>query len=144
MERVFGSAGSRTYRFSEDLDFTVAKSDLDVGRLGETFAEVASWLDEICGLRLIVDDGSFRQRQNKRGKPTIEGRLGYLGPLGMPTPPKVKLDLTADEVIVRRLESRPVLHPFSDALSSSTAGHLADVVCYSLPELLRREDQSAR
>ena len=96
----------------------------------------SSWLDERCGLSLIVDDGSFRRRQNKRGKPTIEGRLGYLGPLGMPTPPKVKLDLTADEVIVRRLDPRPVMHPFSDAPSSPAAGHLAHVVCYSLPELL--------
>ena len=125
-----------TYRFSEDLDFTVTESDLDVERLGETFAEIALWLDGTCGLRLIVDDRSFRQRQNKRGKPTIEGRLGYLGPLGMPTPPKVKLDLTADEVIVRRLDPRPVMHPFSDAPSSPAAGHLAHVVCYSLPELL--------
>ena len=125
-----------TYRFSEDLDFTVTESDLDAGRLAETFMEIASWLDDRCGLGLIVDDGSFRQRQNKRGKPTIEGRLGYLGPLGMPTPPKVKLDLTADEAIVRGLESRPVLHPFSDAPPSPAAGHLARVVCYSLPELL--------
>ena len=125
-----------TYRFSEDLDFTVTESDLNVEQLGETFVEIASWLDDTCGLRLIVDDGSFRQRQNKRGKPTIEGRLGYLGPLGMPTPPKVKLDLTADEVIVRGLELRSVLHPFSDTPPSLAAGHLADVVCYSLPELL--------
>ena len=125
-----------TYRFSEDLDFTVTESDLDVGRLGETFMEIASWLDDRCGLGLIVEDGSFRQRQNRRGRPTIEGRLGYIGPLGMPTPPKVKLDLTADEVIVRRLEVQRVMHPFSDAPSSPAAGHLARVRCYSLPELL--------
>ena len=31
-----------TYRFSEDLDFTVTESDLDIGRVAETFAEVAS------------------------------------------------------------------------------------------------------
>ena len=49
-----------TYRFSEDLDFTVTESDLDAGRLGETFAEIASWLDDRCGLGLIVEDGSFR------------------------------------------------------------------------------------
>ena len=48
----------------------------------------------------------------------------------------VKLDLTADEVLVRGLESRPVLHPFSDTPQGLAAGHLADVVCYSLPELL--------
>ena len=125
-----------TYRFSEDLDFTVAETDLDIGRLRETFEEIASWLDDRCGLRLIVDEGSIRQRKNRRGEPTIEGRLGYLGPLGMPTPPKIKLDLTADEVIVRHLDLRPVLHPFSDAPSSPDAGHLARVLCYSLPELL--------
>lgn len=125
-----------TYRFSEDLDFTVTESDLDVGRLRQTFTEIAAWLDDRCGLGLIVEDGSFRRRQNRRDIPTIEGRLGYLGPLGMPTPPKVKLDLTTDEVIVRRLDVQPVMHPFSDAPSGSAAGHLARVVCYSLPELL--------
>lgn len=125
-----------TYRFSEDLDFTVAESDLDTERLRETFMEIAAWLKDRCGLGLIVEEGSFRLRKNKRGNQTIVGRLGYLGPLGMPTPPKVKLDLTADEVIVRRLEQRPVMHPFSDTPSSVASGHLACVVCYSLPELL--------
>lgn len=125
-----------TYRFSEDLDFTVTESDLDTGQLRATFMEIADWLNDECGLQLVVADGSFRQRQNKRGKPTVEGRLGYIGPLGTPTPPKVKVDLTADEVVVRDLEVRPVLHPFNDTPPNSTADHLAHVVCYSLPELL--------
>ncbi len=125
-----------TYRFSEDLDFTVAEGDLDIDHLMTVFTEIAEWLDNECGLRLIVDDKAFRQRTNKRGQPTIEGRLAYIGPLGSPTPPKVKLDLTADEVLVRDLEQRPVLHPFSDAPGRSNTAVLADVVCYSLPELL--------
>ncbi len=90
-----------TYRFSEDLDFTVTESDLDVNHLKSSFAEIAAWLDNECGLRFIVDDKAFRHRKNKRGHPTVEGRLAYIGPLGSPTPPKVKLDLTADEVLVR-------------------------------------------
>ena len=137
-----------TYRFSEDLDFTVTESDLDVEQLGETFLEIASWLDDTCGLRLIVDDGSFRQRQNKRGEPTIEGRLGYLGPLGMPTPPKVKLDLTADEVLVRGLGSRPVLHPFSDTppnlAAESRRRSLGRCRLLLAARASSREDQSAR
>ena len=114
-----------TYRFSEDLDFTVAESDLDVDLLGDAFAEIASWLDDRCGLGLIVDGSAFRQRKNKRGDPTIEGRLGYVGPLGMPTPPKVKLDLTADEVIVRRPDARPVMHPSTPSTTQDSSAATA-------------------
>ena len=89
-----------------------------------------------CGLQLVLDDRSFRLRKNKRGNPTIEGRIAYIGPLGMPTPQKVKLDLTADEEVVRRIEKRPVIHPFGDADLNGSADRLTDVSCYSLPELL--------
>ncbi len=125
-----------TYRFSEDLDFTVTEGDLDFAHLSSVFVEIAEWVDDACGLRLIVDDRAFRRRKNKRGHPTVEGRIAYIGPLGTPTPPKVKLDLTADEVLVRELERKPVLHPFSDSLTSATTSWPPEVACYSLPELL--------
>ena len=96
-----------TYRFSEDLDFTVPEVHLDVASLHSAFREIADWVHTQCGLRLVLEEGSFRERTNKRGNLTIEGRIAYIGPLGMPTPPKVKLDLTADEAIVRPLERRP-------------------------------------
>ena len=116
-----------TYRFSEDLDFTVPEVHLDVASLHSAFREIADWVHTQCGLRLVLDEGSFRERTNKRGNLTIEGRIAYIGPLGMPTPPKVKLDLTADEAIVRPLERRPVSHPFSDVGSGRSTAHLADV-----------------
>ena len=125
-----------TYRFSEDLDFTVPEAHLDVSSLHDWFGNIAEWVSAQCGLQLILDEKAFRERVNKRGNPTVEGRIGYIGPLGMPTPPKVKLDLTADEVIVHALETRPVLHPFSDAVRDRPDSSLADVQCYSLPELL--------
>lgn len=126
-----------TYRFSEDLDFTVGPDDLDPDLLMSTFREIGAWLFEQCGLEIRVDERSFRQRQNKRGNPTIQGRIGYVGPLGSPSVPKVKLDLTADEVLVRPLEIRPISHPFSDLdARGSHADHLADVLSYSLPELM--------
>lgn len=46
----------------------------------------------------------------------------------MPTPPKVKLDLTADEVVVRRLERQPVAHPFSDVGAGGATDHVAAVL----------------
>ena len=126
-----------TYRFSEDLDFTVGAADIDPGRLTGVFVEIGAWLMQQCGLAIHVEQASFRQRRNKRGKPTIEGRLGYSGPLASPSTPKVKLDLTADEVLVRPLELRPVFHPFSDVRPVGHRGdHLADVRSYSLPELM--------
>ncbi len=125
-----------TYRFSEDLDFTVPENHLDVSLLHDAFGEVAEWIVTQCGLRIVLDQKSFREKQNKRGNPTIEGRIAYLGPLGMPTPPKVKLDLTADEVLVRPLERCPVFHPFSDVGSGGAESHIAHALCYSLPELL--------
>ena len=126
-----------TYRFSEDLDFTVGPDDLDPGSLRATFVDISAWLYDRCGLELRVDERSFRQRKNKRGNPTIEGRIGYVGPLGSPSMPKVKLDLTADEVVVRPLESRPVSHPFTDVdASGHHSGRLVDVLSYSLPELM--------
>lgn len=126
-----------TYRFSEDLDFTVGPDDLDPVRLIAMFTDIAEWLRERCGLELRIDERSFRPRKNKRGNPTIEGRIGYVGSLGAPSVPKVKLDLTADEVIVRPLERRPVFHPFSDVdATGHRVVHLADVLSYSLPELM--------
>lgn len=126
-----------TYRFSEDLDFTAVEEDLDPERLVVTFTAISEWLQGACGLEIDVDAKSFRVRKNKRGKPTIEGRVSYRGPLATPVAPKVKLDLTADEVLARPLELRPLFHPFSDVTQTGhPGGHLADVLCYSLPELM--------
>lgn len=126
-----------TYRFSEDLDFAVGPDDLDPVRLVEVFGEIGAWLLDRCGLVISMDESSFRKRQNKRGQPTIQGRIAYVGPLASPSTPKVKLDLTADEVLVRPLERRPVFHPFSDmSASGHRSDHLTDVLSYSLPELM--------
>lgn len=128
-----------TYRFSEDLDFTVpSEGDLDPAHLSTVFGEIGQWLFDRAGLELQLDAQSFRQRQNRRGQPTIQGRIACAGPLRSPTTPKVKLDLTADELIVTPLERRPIFHPFSDrALSGAGhSDHLADVWSYSIVELL--------
>jgi predicted nucleotidyltransferase component of viral defense system len=128
-----------TYRFSEDLDFTVTDDrDLDPVHLSTEFTEIGRWMHERAGLELQVDEQSFRQRKNRRGQPTIQARIAYVGPLRTPTAPKVKLDLTADEVIVTALERRPVFHPFTDVESSGLghSDHLTDVWSYSIVELL--------
>ena len=120
-----------TYRFSEDLDFTVIREGLDVPeRLLPIFQSVRDWLIEESGIQIITDETTFRRRQNRRGNPTTEGRIAYRGPNPPRTLPKVKLDITADEVLVDRPVPRPIGHQYSDTIPAA-----AGVVCYSLLEL---------
>lgn len=119
-----------TYRFSEDLDFTIVDGGPEEPEaLTPIFDEIAAWVREESGLELVLDDKSFQRKRNKRGNPTTQGRIAYRGPNGNPTMPKVKLDLTSDEVLVDRPAFRRVGHPYSDQLP------VDGVLCYSIAEL---------
>jgi predicted nucleotidyltransferase component of viral defense system len=120
-----------TFRFSEDLDFTVTPGGPDdPDDLRQVFGQIAEWLREESGIELTVDDAAFRWRQNKRGKPTTQGRIAYRGPNPQPVLPKVKLDITADEVLVDRPVLRPIGHQYGDAPLPG-----GGVLCYSITEL---------
>jgi hypothetical protein len=111
----------RTFRFSEDLDFTVAPGGPDdPDELREAFGQIAEWLHEESGIELTVDNAAFRRRQNKRGKPTTQGRIAYHGPNPQPVLPKVKLDITADEILVDRPVSRPIGHQSCTSTATPT------------------------
>ncbi|MHB1500784.1 MAG: nucleotidyl transferase AbiEii/AbiGii toxin family protein [Candidatus Dormibacteria bacterium] len=119
-----------TFRFSEDLDFTIVDGGPEEpDDLTRVFGEIAEWLLEESGIELVLDERSFQRRQNRRGRPTTQGRIAHRGPNGNPNMPKVKLDLTADEVLVDRPVVRPVGHPYSDHLPAT------GVLCYSITEL---------
>jgi len=119
-----------TFRFSEDLDFTIVEGGPEEpGELTRIFVEIAEWIREESGIELIVDDSSFRRRINRRGRPTVEGRVAYRGPSGQSSLPKVKLDLTSDEVLAERPVIRPIGHPYSDSLP------VQGVLSYSITEL---------
>lgn len=120
-----------TYRFSEDLDFTVIDDGPEAPReLTAIFKRIAAWLAQESGIELTVDERSFVQRRNLRGNPTTQGRLAYRGPNPQPTLPKLKLDITSDEVLVERPVQRGVVHAYSD---SPLPGR--GISCYSLAEL---------
>lgn len=121
-----------TYRFSEDLDFTVIdggpEEPADLLRI---FGDISDWLYDRAGIQLEVDDRTFARRQNRRGRPTTVGRIGFRGPTTTPTLPKVKVDLTSDEALVDRPVMRPILHPYSDHPLPGEG-----VLSYSIVELL--------
>lgn len=106
-----------TYRFSEDLDFTLADAtQLDEAFLRRVFTEIADWIYEQTGIEIPAEQLRFELYSNQRGKASVQGRLYYRGPL---TPrgslPGIRLDLTADERIVQPPVLEEIDHPYSDA-----------------------------
>jgi predicted nucleotidyltransferase component of viral defense system len=121
-----------TYRFSEDLDFTLTEeSHLDESFLQKTFAEVSHWVYEQCGMEIPLDTLAFEVYANPRGKNSVAGKVGYRGPLGMRgSIPRIKLDLTCDECVVDQPVWCSVHHPYQD-----DTDQYMRAFCYSFTEL---------
>lgn len=121
-----------TYRFSEDLDFTILEGASDApDALRAIFAAIADRIYEASGIEIPRDQVRFEAYQTPRGGRAIEGRVHYRGPRRPGGDlPRVKIDLTPEEVLVYDPVRRPVTHPYSDELSIAAAP-----LCYSLPEI---------
>jgi len=106
-----------TYRFSEDLDFTLRDEvQIDEEFLRPVFEEVVGWVTEQSGLNIPADQLEFDIYENARSRLNCQGKIAYRGPVS-PTSggwPKIKLDLTADERLVLPAVRREVFHPYSD------------------------------
>ena len=107
-----------TYRFSEDLDFTLTdESHLDADFLKTVFAEIGERIYEETGIELPSDYQEFDIYINPRGTKSCQGKIGYQGPVsprGKKSIPRIKLDLTADECVVLAPVQSQVFHPYTD------------------------------
>lgn len=114
-----------TYRFSEDLDFTLRdNAHFDEPFLRGTFGEIAETLYELTGIEIPTDRLRFNIYTNPRGGLTCEGRVYYRGPLQpRGSLPGIKLDLTIDERLVLEPDVRPVYHPYPDAPATGITIH---------------------
>lgn len=121
-----------TYRFSEDLDFTLIEgAPHEPGQLKEIFAAIADMIYEASGIEIPKDQIRFEAFTNPHGGQGVEGRVYYRGPRRPGGDlPRVKIDLTRDEVLVYTPVLRPIQHGYSDHLPAP-----AQVRCYSLPEI---------
>ena len=135
-----------TYRFSEDLDFTIVEpAQLDGEFLLTRFTGIAAWLYEQTGLELPAELLRFNVWDLQTGGRAGEGRLSYRGPIAPRGGdlPRIKLDLTADEHIVLPSVMRSVVHPYSDAPVEGIAAR-----CYAFEEVfgekIRALSQRAR
>lgn len=121
-----------TYRFSEDLDFTI----LDPAQIEESFIrnilnEISSWVYDASGLELPVDRMGIDIFKNHRGVVSCQCKMGYIGPLQRRSSiPNIKFDLSSDEIMVLEPITRGVYHPYSDGNDSAM-----QVRCYSYEEV---------
>ncbi len=122
-----------TYRFSEDLDFTVIEPvQLDRDFLIARFKVLGVWLYDTTGIELPAELLRFDVYDLKTGGRAGEGRIAYRGPIAPRGGdlPRIKLDLTADERVVLPSIIRPVTHPYSDAPIDGITAR-----CYAFEEL---------
>jgi hypothetical protein len=91
-----------TYRFSEDLDFTLSDSNhLNQEFLLSCFKEIVQWVYNETGIEIPQDLIRFDIYENNRGFMSAQGRIGYRGPMQPRGDlPRIKLDLTTDEILV--------------------------------------------
>jgi predicted nucleotidyltransferase component of viral defense system len=119
-----------TYRFSEDLDFTVIEDGpIDPADVEPLLVEVLQAVADESGIDFSNRQPVLRARQQPG---SVEGRVYYQGPLAAPSVASVKLDLSANELLARAPERRPIAHPYEpdEALPDP-----ADVACYVFEEV---------
>jgi predicted nucleotidyltransferase component of viral defense system len=127
-----------TYRFSEDLDFTLLPEAVyEVEGLLQILLEVVEIAQELSGITFPSDIVAVRPRKDKLGRETFEGKIGYRGPLGIVSTPRILFDLTRHEPLLGEPENRPIFHPYPDQLPESTT-----IPCYYLEELLAEKTRA--
>jgi predicted nucleotidyltransferase component of viral defense system len=117
-----------TYRFSEDLDFTLLPDDLiDPSELLPIISNIIDKASEESGIDFRVAEPKVKRRKSPH---SIECRVYYRGPRNASTPTSIKLDLNSLEKVVRPSVLRNIAHPYRDQLPVP-----AKVRCYSFEEV---------
>lgn len=122
-----------TYRFSEDLDFTLPDDvAYERGAIEAALRSLAAWVLDATGIQVPEGGITVEERTNKRGEVTFEARVSFRGPIAHEgSAPRIRFDLTRFEWLAGETPQRAVFHGYSDAPDPSPT-----VRCYSLEELL--------
>lgn len=129
-----------TYRFSEDLDFTVpTEQAISSAEINQYLEEIVSWIEENSGLTFPRQDWKIDEYINPRGNISYQVKISYSGPIGgAPNSlPRVKFDITQDEILVDTPQLRNLHHSFSDEFSP-----IPQVLCYSINEILAEKSRA--
>ncbi len=117
-----------TWRFSEDLDFTVMSNGPYKSEDVEPLIQrVLERVHDESGI-----DFSIRPLKFKHADKYLytEGSIYYRGPRNSPSPARIKLDISGSEKIACPTVLRDISHPYSDALPEASK-----VRCYAFEEV---------
>lgn len=123
-----------TFRFSEDLDFTVTDSKhLSTDFLHDKFNIIAEKIYDEAGIEFSHDAFKFEITPQGNGRLSAQGKIHYRGPLGRKrgSASTIKLDLTTDEIIVLDTQTYEVYHPYTDKPLSGIFSN-----CYVFEEVI--------
>ncbi len=129
-----------TYRFSEDLDFTVPDQAIySKEEITTALNEVADFVYDEAGISARENEVNVEEIPKDQGLKTYQAKLAYSGPLGLPTrsQQRIKFDITNHEVITNTPDVREVYHGYSDAPDP-----LARIKCYSINEILAEKTRA--
>jgi predicted nucleotidyltransferase component of viral defense system len=71
-----------TYRFSEDLDFTLPE-DMSVDSIRNGLVAVAAWVFQATGIEAPAEDVEVEESVNRQGQVTYQAKLTFRGPLAL-------------------------------------------------------------
>jgi predicted nucleotidyltransferase component of viral defense system len=119
------------YRFSEDLDYTLTPgASVEVEVIRKHLAEAFALTQDNFGLMITATDIELRPFPDKQGM-FIQVKVPYQGSiLSSGSLPKIKLDLSKEEIIVDKPSYQELIHPYSDQEEVKTK-----IRCYSIYEL---------
>jgi predicted nucleotidyltransferase component of viral defense system len=120
------------YRFSEDLDFT-ATGPFEPGAFGRAVRDALRSAQDKSGVDFAAQESRMEILDDEYGSESVQLRVYYRGPHRSGGSPRaIRLDASADEVVVFSAEPRRLIHEYSDA------GEFGKVTwpCYSLDEMM--------
>ena len=129
-----------TYRFSEDLDFTVPKGHMySKNEIINALTDITNIVYQHVGITFNSQGIEVKESINKQNNPTYIAKLTYIGPLSLPgrNQQRIKFDITNDEIIVDTPDMRAVFHPYSD-----TPNIPVKINCYSVNEILAEKTRA--
>lgn len=117
-----------TWRFSEDLDFTVIPGgSYKPEDIEPLIKHVLERVYDESGIDFSIKPPIFKYADKYL---YTEGSIYYRGPRNARTPARIKLDISGAEKIARPTILRDISHPYSDSLPAP-----AQVRCYAFEEI---------
>lgn len=127
-----------TYRFSEDLDFSLLPSaDYSKASIERILVQVCEVAARLSGIDLPVDRIRVEERRNQQRDVTFKARIYYRGPLAYPADRRVLVDITQHETVLDASVDAAISHPYPDVIPESTA-----ISTYSFEELLAEKTRA--